>query len=516
MVFNSNSHKRRNVLAAIGAGAVGALGYPGGGTRTARADNDGEHYHNPVYADRVFPDPTVVRVGDMYYAYASNMEKDGEDQEEMVPIVKSADLHDWTYVGEAFESYPDWRDDDASLWAPDINYYNGQYYLYYSYSTWGSSDNPGIGLATADTPEGPFTDQGPVFREDELSMTNAIDSDFFVVDGTPYMVWGSFYGIYGVELTPDGTDYVNGTTVHLAGDNREAAKIVEANGYYYLFYSTGYCCEGYDSTYEIEVGRSANALGPYTNQNGTDLRNLNDHNSGVAIVSGNSRFPGPGHNTAIRDDTDDLWLLYHAYDRREPEYVDGTWNRIMLADRIRWDNDGWPVLGCYGTPTAQHPRSRSGDECATTGPLAEGTYRVANVETGSLLEVADASTSDGANVRLYPDTGHACQRWRVRDWGNEAYAFENANSDQLLEVAGASTTDGGNIQQWPSNGHPTQRWHLLENGDGTYRLENINSGLVADTANGSNGDGTNVLQRPWTGADSQRWTVSGVNSDVNR
>lgn len=110
------------------------------------------------------------------------MEKDSESREELVPILRSTDLVDWTDVGEAFERSPDWWDDDASLWAPDVNYYGGQYYLYYSYSVWGSNENPGIGLATADSPEGPFVDQGPVFRESDIGVTNAIDSEFRVVD----------------------------------------------------------------------------------------------------------------------------------------------------------------------------------------------------------------------------------------------------------------------------------------------------------------------------------------------
>lgn len=60
------------------------------------------------------------------------------------------------------------------VWAPDITYYNNEYRIYYSYSVWVSTNNPGIGLATSDTPEGPFTDQGPVFRESDLGMANCM------------------------------------------------------------------------------------------------------------------------------------------------------------------------------------------------------------------------------------------------------------------------------------------------------------------------------------------------------
>ncbi|AHG01587.1 glycoside hydrolase family 43 (plasmid) [Halostagnicola larsenii XH-48] len=339
--------ERRSVLKTIGASALGTAGAVAT-SGSAVADDSSTHYHNPV-GPIGFGDVTVIQAGDgTYYAYGT------ETPEDIVPIATSDDLANWTYIDSAFDSYPDWRDDpDAGVWAPDINYYNGQYYLYYSYSTWGSQDNPGIGVAIADSPAGPFEDQGPVFRAEDLGMTNCIDSEFRVVDGTPYMVWGSFYGFYGVELTGDGMDYVPDTTFHLAGDNREGGMIIQENGYYYLFYSTGHCCEGYDSTYEVEVGRSESFFGPYYNQNGTDLRDLNEHHSGVAVLSGTEEFTGPGHNTAIQDANGDWWMLYHV------EATENREDRTMMIDRIQWEND-WPVVACDGTPSTQSPMPGTG------------------------------------------------------------------------------------------------------------------------------------------------------------
>lgn len=337
---------RRRLLRATG--AVGASSVAG--CLEAPASSDAAGYRNPVY-EPLFPDPTVVRTDDAFYAYGSHMDKTEDDREELVPILRSEDLVEWTKVGEVFDALPDWKE-GSSLWAPNVAVHDGQFHLFYSYSVWGSNQNPGIGLVTADDPEGPFTDHGPMFREADLGMTNCIDPYFTVVEGTPYMVWGSWFGIHAVEMTADGRDYVEGTDVHLAGNHREGALVLERDGYYYLFYSTGMCCEGLNSTYQVEVGRSESFTGPYFNQEGTDLRLLNEHNSGVAILEGNERFVGPGHGTAIRDDAGDWWLLYHAYDTREGGYVDGTWRRVLMLDRIRWDEDGWPVVA-DGTPSTE-------------------------------------------------------------------------------------------------------------------------------------------------------------------
>ncbi|WP_276255895.1 family 43 glycosylhydrolase [Halomontanus rarus] len=351
-----NGRTRRSVLKRIAGGAAAgtigvssSIGFSGPGA----ADESEDHYHNPT-GPIGFGDVTVLRTCDgTYYAYGT------ETPEDVVPIARSEDLVNWTYIGSAFESQPDWRDDpDAGVWAPTIDRYDGAYRLYYSYSTWGSQNNPGIGLATAETPEGPFEDQGPVFRAEDLSVTNAIDPDFLLVDGTPYMVWGSWYGLYAVELTADGRDFVPGTEFQLAGDMKEGPMILEENGYYYLFYSTGHCCDGYDSTYELEVGRSESFFGPYTNQNGDDLRELNEHHSGVSVLTGTDRFVGPGHNTAIEDDDGDWWMIYHA--EATTEYS----TRVMMVDRIQWDEDDWPVVGDGGTPSTESPMPVTGrDEC---------------------------------------------------------------------------------------------------------------------------------------------------------
>ncbi len=386
------------MLKTIGSGAVAATGTVAT-SGAAAADESDEHYHNPV-GPIGFGDVTVIQDqredSDTYYAYGTETPKD------IVPIAQSEDLANWEYIAPALEEYPDWRDeDDAGVWAPDINYYDGKYHLYYSYSTWGSQNNPGIGLATADSPDGPFEDQGPVFRNEDLGMTNCIDGEFRVVDGTPYMVWGSWFGIHGVELTESADDYVEGTDFHLAGDKREGGMIVEENGYYYLFYSTGHCCDGYDSTYEVEVGRAEEFTGPYYNQDGTDLRDLNEHNSGVAVLSATDRFTGPGHNTAYRDENGDWWLFYHVEATAQREV------RTMMVDRVQWDDDDWPVVACNGHPSAKSPMPGSGEfdcesaafESSVAADTPTATSSPTETSTSTPAETATSSgTGDGMSI----------------------------------------------------------------------------------------------------------------------
>ena len=52
---------------------------------------------------------------------------------------------------------------------------------------------------------------------------------------------------------------------------------------------------GDSSTYKIMVGRSRSVTGPYVDQHGTPLT----RGGGTLVLSGNSRYRGPGHNAVL-------------------------------------------------------------------------------------------------------------------------------------------------------------------------------------------------------------------------
>ena len=223
-------------------------------------------YRNPII-DTSLPDPTVIRADDGYfYLYATENIRN-------TPIYRSADLTDWKFVGTAFndQSRPKWNP-KGNLWAPDINKIDRKYVLYYSKSEWGGEWTCGIGVATADRPEGPFTDHGSLFISKEIGVQNSIDPFFISDGGHNYLFWGSFRGIYGIELTADGLAVKPGAEKQrVAGTFMEGTYIHKRGGYYYLFGSAGTCCEGEKSTYRVTVGRSKNLFGPYVDKQGRPL-----------------------------------------------------------------------------------------------------------------------------------------------------------------------------------------------------------------------------------------------------
>ena len=231
-----------------------------------------KNYQNPV-VNYSLPDPSVIKGEDgYYYLYAT------EDIRNL-PIHRSKDLVEWEYVGTAFTkgTRPDFEP-KGGLWAPDINKIGDKYVLYYSMSVWGGEWTCGIGCATADKPEGPFTDHGKMFRSNEINVQNSIDPFYIEDGGKKYLFWGSFRGIYGIELSDDGLSVRKGAKLRrVAGTAYEGTYIHKKDGYYYFFASIGTCCEGLKSTYTTVVGRSKKLFGPYVDKNGKKM--LDNHHT---------------------------------------------------------------------------------------------------------------------------------------------------------------------------------------------------------------------------------------------
>jgi arabinan endo-1,5-alpha-L-arabinosidase len=228
----------------------------------------------------------------------------------------------------------------TDLWAPDISSFGGQYHLYYSASTFGSNSSC-IGHATrASLGTGSFADHGSVICSNHGSRDdwNAIDPNVIVdTEGTPWLAFGSFWsGIKAVRLDAQGAradDEVHALASR-GGGAIEAPFLVRRCGYYYLFVSFDRCCNGNASTYNIRVGRSAQVLGPYVDAEGVPML----EGGGTLLVSGDSRFHGPGHN-AVLFDGDRAYNVFHAYDGNA-----GGASRLRVAE-LAFDQDGWPVSG---------------------------------------------------------------------------------------------------------------------------------------------------------------------------
>src|SRR5688572_12158425 len=309
-------------------------------------------------------DPSLIRgqqAGDTFwYMYCTTDPLNDEDRNaegefnfHLIPMLRSTDLVNWTYMGDAFSARPGWVADDVGLWAPEIQYFNGQYYLYYT-APW--TDLPGggsaIGVATGPGPLGPWTDSGGPVVEPHAppccpnDRRWVFDPEIVEVGAIRYIFYGSYFGgISARLLSTDGLHSDPASQTQIATDNKyEGAEVVHKDGFYYLFVSATDCCRGPLTGYSVFAGRSASPLGPYIDRAGASL--LAGRTGGTPVISMNgNRWIGTGHNSVFVDFEGQYWTVYHAIDRFDPyfEGAIGFTKRPALLDPLDWI-DGWPTV----------------------------------------------------------------------------------------------------------------------------------------------------------------------------
>lgn len=290
----------------------------------------------------VVHDPVMIREGDTYYMFTTGWG---------ISVFSSSDRKTWKREKPVFEEAPAWAveavpDFRGHVWAPDIAHYRGQYYLYYSVSSFGKNTSA-IGVATTPTldPESPefgWTDHGAVIRSiPGVSNWNAIDANFILDEvGHPYLSFGSFWGgLMLARLQEDGLaiegkpeDFTLMATRGTRENPIEAPFVFKHDNWYYLFASWDFCCRGSESTYKVVVGRSESLSGTFVDAEGRPM----NQGGGTLVAAGGERYAGVGHNAVVHFDGTD-YLVFHAYDLER----DGRPYLRILP--IRWE-EGWPVV----------------------------------------------------------------------------------------------------------------------------------------------------------------------------
>jgi arabinan endo-1,5-alpha-L-arabinosidase len=191
------------------------------------------------------------------------------------------------------------------------------------------------------------------------------DPDVVDTGSGKVIFYGSYFGgISARSLSADGLSSNPASEVQITIANRyESSYVVRHGGYWYLFASASSCCNGPLTGYSTFVGRSANILGPYVDQQGTSL--LAGRVGGTPVISLNgNRWVGPGGLSVLSDLQGQDWVLYDAINRNDPYFAGavGFTKRPLLLDPLDWLN-GWPTVrgGLWASDdSVQQPAAQPG------------------------------------------------------------------------------------------------------------------------------------------------------------
>ncbi len=291
-------------------------------------------FRNPVL-DQDFPDPDLLRVGEQYYAYATNAGTFN------IQVARSDDLVQWELLGDALPSLPRWADPAfGSVWAPEVTTSaEGDPYVMYFTARYRMAEGGGrqcIGVATSDEPDGPFRSPAPEPLVCQIELGGSIDpSTFTDDDGSRTLLWkndGNCCGVptalYLQAISADGLTLQGEALPLLYRDQGWEGGLIEAptlwkqEGRYYLFYSAN---DYASPRYAIGYAVADSLWGPYEKPRARPFLE-------TSLPGG---LVGPGGQDIVLDPDGDPWLLYHAW-------APGGYRHLRL-DPLHWQ-DGLPRL----------------------------------------------------------------------------------------------------------------------------------------------------------------------------
>jgi beta-xylosidase len=292
----------------------------------------GPVYDNPVY-DRNFPDPHVLRVGDIYYAYST------ADAGANIPVVRSTDLVHWESLGDSLLAVPSWSQ-PGHTWAPGVIQVGEQLVMFYT-TRHNESNRQCISVAVSEKPEGLFVDNstGPLICQ--LDLGGSIDPyPFRDENGQLYLFWkndgnccGKPVGLWVQPLSDDGLT-LTGEPVELIQRDQawerpliENPAMVEHEDTYYLFYS-GNRWESHE--YAVGYAVCETITGPCVKP------------QAEPIFTFTPEVLGPGGESFFTDAEGNLWMAYHAWTDATVGYPAGQ--RSLHIDPVTFAEAGKPVI----------------------------------------------------------------------------------------------------------------------------------------------------------------------------
>ncbi|MDX3380701.1 family 43 glycosylhydrolase [Streptomyces niveiscabiei] len=405
-----------------------------------------------------------------------------------------------------------WSDTTASrntnIWAPELHFLNGRWYLYYSAGQSGvaccDSQRTHVLESAGTDPLGPYTYKNTLTGSNLTPGGWLIDATVLQAGGKLYLVGSGFSNgsTQSLVIAPMSNPYtlasrtfsvISSPTLSWetsGGAVNEGPEPLYHDGRTFLTYSASFCGTADYKLGQLELTGSDPLSASSWTKKQTPVFQRGDAN-GVY---------GPGHNGFFTSpDGTESWIVYHA--NSSPSGGCGN-GRTTRAQKFTWNADGTPD---FGTPVALGTTlpGPSGERAAT--PTA---YTLVNRNSGKCLDVNGSSSADGANVQQWTCTGGAGQKWRVEDLGDDTSRLVNVASGKVLDTADCSAADGADLRQWSWLNNKCQRFRLVFTASNDYvRLVNENSGKVADAADCGAADGTDVRQWTWLNNNCQQWRL---------
>lgn len=273
-------------------------------------------------------DPAIRVFGDTYYVYPTSDKPNWLTTD--FSVWSSKNLVTWKKERMILDVTTELKWANIKAWAPDCIERDGTYFFYFC------ADHK-IGVATAKSPAGPFTDAlgKPLLdrKTDKRITTNTIDPYPFIDDdGQAYLYWSNGgERINGFRLKRDMITVegdlidlpVKGRSSGAIVDCREAPVVFKREGLYYFMWSVD---DARSDNYRIAYGTATSPLGPVAIPA-----------EGSLVLAKNGAVKGTGHHSVVNIPGTARWyVVYHRHAIPDG----GGYQRETCLARMEFNPDG--------------------------------------------------------------------------------------------------------------------------------------------------------------------------------
>jgi GH43 family beta-xylosidase len=311
---------------------------------TFSQENKTKTFTNPVWDGA---DPWMVKAGETYYyCFSSN---------NAIVVSKSKKL---TQQGETKTIWkaPEKGWNRACIWAPEIHFIDGRWYVYYAAGELGPPfihQRTGVLRSKNDDVFSEFEDLGMLYTGDDSSVPEsniwAIDMTVFEHRGNLYAVWSGWEKQADTDKTPqhlyiqemENPFTLKGKRVLLSSPEKnwetggplnlnEGPEVLKNGDKVFIVYS---CRESWMPEYR-------QGMLQLKNEQADPLLRENWIKTGP-VFEGNEQVFGVGHCSFVKspDGTED-WIVYHSKKLAKP-----GWERDVRMQPFTWKPDGTPDFG---------------------------------------------------------------------------------------------------------------------------------------------------------------------------
>ncbi|MFC7533004.1 family 43 glycosylhydrolase [Actinoplanes sp. GCM10030250] len=377
------------------------------------------------------------------------------------------------------------------IWAPDIQYIDGAWYMYFSASPGTARFDQRL-YWIRNTCANPMTCSWSAPQRFNTGWESfQLDAASFVNRGVRYFVWAqdspsTNFNSHMYIARMSGPTAITGSAVEIARptvnwEKEGVAGVVEGpsplvkNGRVYIAYSAS----ATDSRYKLGL------LSSWDNVDLLNTASWYKHPNPVFQTANGVYGPGHGSFTVAEDNTTDM-LVYHARDYATPTPDALTDpNRHTRMQQLLWRENGDPFFGQPIPSTVTNPgiRGQHSNRC---------------------IDNYNRDTTPGALVRLYDCNGGTAQQWELNYKAPTHYEIRNRNTGTCLNNLGGTALNA-DVGLNPCNGSTAQQWTVQDRGNGWLSLRNIAGNMCLDNYEWNAANGARLSLYTCNGTAAQLW-----------